>query len=990
MPQVLPSCLQRWSAQCRWGGLRTSCCRSRLLVHCAAGLPNSSASSVGSGHECSSKRNQDIGWAQGIAESQRKQIRRLNRISDRLQNQLLDLDLDDSTGDEGDAARIRSNSAASSSHSDILRRSRRSRIRTKGRFRSRTAQGTFASPRVPPSPEVLVALLRRAEAKRSLLRELNVRSPKAVGSRLLLLSSLLNLSAEHLVDMSRKCGRLLLRRPDQLQAALAALADCMQPLLRQQQQQQQQRPAAGPDGRTGSEDRAARSGSSSSSGGGGSASAGDVRAEAEALARQMVVATPELLLVPPERLRRTGLELGAVCKARGIKLLPMLTSRPDLLFQSAASLAAKMDLLPGLLGLPPKRSRELLAARPDLLRRSPRQLSRRYQLLGELCGLPPDFLAELIAQEPGVLGFGADTLRAKFEALAGQYGRFQDDVADMILVDPAVLINAPPAPAAAAAAGGGASGGSQGGGGDVLPVLDQLLQLSSASGIPMDAVLRLVVQDETVCRYSRAQVAVHLAALEAALGLEGREVRARLSDQPGLLLLPPEQLAGRVEALKRLLQPPPDGGAGGGGAQEAAAGLLPTAAAPAAEASGLLRSQPELLLQDPLELYSRLAQLSCMLLGTDTGTGTGTDSSTATTTIAGTVPDAEPQSTPPPAAAAGSTLPLPPPPPPPLPPRLLALVAVHPALLTAPPEETADKLLVMQSLFEIPRALVLELVLREPALLAVSADDLERKFRALAASFGAFSSDAIDVVLADPSLILTADSDSEDSGSDSEAEGRHSSAPRAPQGGRQERQQQRSRQARAADQGAGAGASGRRAGPPGSGIRTGTGSRSGSPVAGAAARSGRSRQQQRGGGGGSGGGGAAVAAGRDQLGGGGGQRRRTDGRLESGSGSGLRQGAAQRPAPEQSADAERWLGSGFGAGGEQQKRQRQAVSGFGGAGGGQDAGGGGGGGGGGGKGADMGVLGAMSAADFDKLGSEDLPPPPPPSARRRRRLPQEQ
>lgn len=47
----------------------------------------------------------------------------------------------------------------------------------------------------------------------------------------------------------------------------------------------------------------------------------------------------------------------------------MLAVRPDLLLQSAASLAAKMDVLPGLLGLPPKRLREVLAARPDILRR---------------------------------------------------------------------------------------------------------------------------------------------------------------------------------------------------------------------------------------------------------------------------------------------------------------------------------------------------------------------------------------------------------------------------------------------------------------------------------------------------------------------------------------------------------------------------------------------------------------------------------------------
>ncbi len=47
----------------------------------------------------------------------------------------------------------------------------------------------------------------------------------------------------------------------------------------------------------------------------------------------------------------------------------MLRLRPDLLLQSASSLAAKMDVLPAALGLPHRRVRDVLQTCPDLLRR---------------------------------------------------------------------------------------------------------------------------------------------------------------------------------------------------------------------------------------------------------------------------------------------------------------------------------------------------------------------------------------------------------------------------------------------------------------------------------------------------------------------------------------------------------------------------------------------------------------------------------------------
>mgnify|MGYP001807331787 CR=1 FL=1 len=83
-------------------------------------------------------------------------------------------------------------------------------------------------------------------------------------------------------------GRLLLKRPEQLRAALEALTDVVAALGP---------PAASPAAAAGSDEEADA---------------------AVARARQMAAAAPGLLLLPPERLQRSGRELAAVCKARGV------------------------------------------------------------------------------------------------------------------------------------------------------------------------------------------------------------------------------------------------------------------------------------------------------------------------------------------------------------------------------------------------------------------------------------------------------------------------------------------------------------------------------------------------------------------------------------------------------------------------------------------------------------------------------------------------
>ena len=280
------------------------------------------------------------------------------------------------------------------------------------------------------------------------------------------------------------------------------------------------------------------------------------------------------------------------------------------------------------------------------------------------------------------------------------------------------------------------------------PVLDQVLALSAATGVPLGGVLQLIAEQsephthtpqaqqrlqvaaggrsrhggaghELLAGFGAEQVAARLAALGSALGLGGggdlAAVRATLAAHPRLLLLSPQQLAERLAAAEQLLAAPPG-----------AAAITPAAATPgesgsssaaAAATQPLPQRHPELLLLEPGELRSRVTALRDLLL--------------------------------PPSAAAASTSGAAPPLSLPLPPRLWSLLASQPGLLVgsaaegaeaeegagagaasagapgglaaaaaAPPSDPVaavrEKLLVMQSLFEIPRPLVLELVFREP------------------------------------------------------------------------------------------------------------------------------------------------------------------------------------------------------------------------------------------------------------------------------------
>jgi hypothetical protein len=172
MLQASSACLQHSTALQGRNNCRCIKHHNAPRFQCTTAAALSSA--VGSNTGLSAERQKQAGWAQRTMEKQDKEIKRLDNMSDRLQRRLLDLDLDEAVAD---VSRIHSNSAASSSDLSSSK-NKESTAGIRRNKRSRAARVRRSRP-FPPSPEVLVALLRRTDSKRALLRELDVQSPRA-------------------------------------------------------------------------------------------------------------------------------------------------------------------------------------------------------------------------------------------------------------------------------------------------------------------------------------------------------------------------------------------------------------------------------------------------------------------------------------------------------------------------------------------------------------------------------------------------------------------------------------------------------------------------------------------------------------------------------------------------------------------------------------------------------------------------------------------
>lgn len=276
-----------------------------------------------------------------------------------------------------------------------------------------------------------------------------------------------------------------------------------------------------------------------------------------------------------------------------------------------------------------------------------------------------------------------------------------------------------------------------------LSVLDSLLHLSSSSGVSLTAILQLCVVDETVLAGGGDGLSSRLLSLGSAMSMDSAQVKAAITTHPGLLAIPQAELDRRKGALLSLLEPevaktkkstkpapsPPakwKGSVSGADFLSRFTETRPAAAAVAAVpvaaetadaggsssggsssgASSMVSRHPELLLSAPEQVELQLNQLAALF-----------DLSM---------------------------------------PRILVLVAAAPSLALRPLAESSEKLLALQSLFEVPRALVVELLCKEPALLQLEVSELEMRFKALAATFGSFTDDALMMVLADPSMLMRA------------------------------------------------------------------------------------------------------------------------------------------------------------------------------------------------------------------------------------------
>ncbi|KAF5826607.1 hypothetical protein DUNSADRAFT_2545 [Dunaliella salina] len=121
------------------------------------------------------------------------------------------------------------------------------------------------------------------------------------------------------------------------------------------------------------------------------------------------------------RLAQTLPDTAALCKSRGLPMQLIVSTRPDILLYSPETLMAKIDSLPSILEVSPRRARDLIVAWPALLRHSAQALKERYQTLVQLFrSLPKSFVAELLSTTPTLLAYSPASLRAKFAALVSK------------------------------------------------------------------------------------------------------------------------------------------------------------------------------------------------------------------------------------------------------------------------------------------------------------------------------------------------------------------------------------------------------------------------------------------------------------------------------------------------------------------------------------------------------------------------------------------
>lgn len=101
-------------------------------------------------------------------------------------------------------------------------------------------------------------------------------------------------------------------------------------------------------------------------------------------AQLLSASAPQLLGTSFTKLQTNLLQLGRVLSSRGLKPAEVLQARPDLLTQNPGSVEAKLEQLPGALGMSRQRVRQLISQCPDLLRRSVATIAHRWAAVG--CG----------------------------------------------------------------------------------------------------------------------------------------------------------------------------------------------------------------------------------------------------------------------------------------------------------------------------------------------------------------------------------------------------------------------------------------------------------------------------------------------------------------------------------------------------------------------------------------------------------------------------
>ncbi|KAG1653208.1 hypothetical protein FOA52_006733 [Chlamydomonas sp. UWO 241] len=451
------------------------------------------------------------------------------------------------------------------------------------------------------------------------------------------------------------------------------------------------------------------------------------------LLASVAAADPLLLLLRPLELRARLQLLGSVLQLPSTSSVLQLTLQyPTLLCRSSSALSQRLTEMDALLKSRGLSLQSMARRQPDLLVQAPGSLRIKIDAIPAALDLPPRRARDVIARCPQLLRRSPATVADRYRVLQNLFDSVpRNYLSELVTQEPRVLCLSSATLAA------------------------KFASLTRKYGAFQDDIVDIILVDPNV--FLNAPAATSATSVpkkkqrqqpaDAARGgsrqspADGVAQLLRLAAE---LRVPLESLLGPCAAGSEMCEWAP------GTVARRIDALATALSVSADEAAALVRGAPGLLELRAETLQGRRAVLR-ELLPAGEGGGGGASGVSALLANHPLLLLAQPDELRARVAALAAALGMPPQ-------RVPSLLAKCPGLIAQPPAAVAEQLGRVREIFggaSVPASLVAEMVTREPRLLSTPAAELESSFETLALSFGWSGREtAIDVCMADPSMLI--------------------------------------------------------------------------------------------------------------------------------------------------------------------------------------------------------------------------------------------